>query len=109
VTDERPPTLSAHEQVTEIWELIVAYTKQETVDPLSKIGVYLAWGVAGALFLGFGFVFLTMSVLRALQTETGTTFTGNWSWVPYFIVVVGLVLVASLFWWARGARRKEPS
>lgn len=26
--------------------------------------------------------------LRALQTETGSTFTGNLSWLPYLIVIV---------------------
>ena len=32
-------------------------------------------------------VLLLLSLLRALQTETGTTFTGSLSWIPYLIVV----------------------
>jgi hypothetical protein len=50
--------------------------------------------VAGSLLLGVGVVLLLLAGLRALQTETGTTFTGNWSWVPYLIVlVVGAALI----------------
>jgi hypothetical protein len=36
-----------------------------------------------------------LSLLRALQTETGTTFTGNWSWAPYIIVLVVAGAVAA--------------
>ena len=33
--------------------------------------------------------------LRALQTETGTRLTGNWSWAPYWIMAfAGIVLIA---------------
>ena len=33
-------------------------------------------------------------LLRALQTQTGDTFTGNWSFLPYVIVVVVLIVLA---------------
>ena len=32
--------------------------------------------------------------LRLLQTETGSTFSGNLSWVPYVICAVLVVLIA---------------
>ena len=60
---------------TELWELTVAYAKQETVDPLKGLGRYLGYGLSGSLVFGFGSVLLLLSFLRALQTETGTTFT----------------------------------
>ena len=52
---------------------------------------------------------VALSGLRALQTETGTTFTGNWSWVPYFITLIGTVAVAALVATriSKGAARKE--
>jgi Putative Actinobacterial Holin-X, holin superfamily III len=93
--------------VAELWELVIAYFKQETVVPLKKLGRYLGLGLAGSLLLGFGVIFLGMAGLRALQTETGDTFTGDWSWVPYGIVFVGLVVGAAISWKARGALRKE--
>ncbi len=102
-----PPTPPLPQMVAELWELVVAYFKQETVVPLQKLGRYLGLGVAGSLLLGLGVVFLGMSGLRALQTETGDTFTGDWSWVPYLIVFVGLIVGAAISWKARGALRKE--
>lgn len=86
---------SVPEVATELWALTKSYVRQETVDPLKGVGRYLAFGMAGSLALGIGVILLMLAGLRALQTETGTTFTGNWSWVPYLIVlVVGTVLIA---------------
>lgn len=94
--------------VTELWELLIAYVKQETVDPLKKLGRYVAMGVTGAILLGLGLVLLVMAGLRALQDETGTTFTGNWSWVPYAIVlIVGVAVMALL--WSFTQKRKQRS
>jgi Putative Actinobacterial Holin-X, holin superfamily III len=84
------------EVVSELVDLTKAYAKQETVDPLKGVGRYLAYGAVGAVLLGIGVILLMLSALRALQTETGTTFTGNWSWVPYLIVLVAAVLVIGL-------------
>jgi hypothetical protein len=79
---------SVPEIVTELFELTKSYARQETVDPLKGVGRYLGYGVLGALALGIGVILLMLAGLRALQTETGTTFTGNWSWLPYLIVLV---------------------
>jgi hypothetical protein len=95
--------------VAELRELIVAYFKQETVVPLKQLGRYVAFGVGGALLLGFGALFIGIGGLRVLQTETDSTFTGNWSWVPYLIVVAVLLLGAGITWKTRGAvqRRRD--
>jgi hypothetical protein len=93
--------------VKELWELIVAYFKQETVVPLQQLGRYVAFGLLGALLLGTGVIFLATSALRALQTETGSTFTGNWSWAPYLIVTVAVLAGAALTWMARGKRKRR--
>ena len=81
---------------TELWELTTAYAKQETIDPLKGVGRFLGFGVPGALLLGIGVSLLLLSGLRALQTETGSTFTGNWSWVPYLIATTVLAGIAAL-------------
>ena len=83
-TDAKP----IGEVVSELVDLTKAYAKQETVDPLKGLGRYLAYGLAGSLLLAIGVILLALAGLRVLQTETGTTFTGNWSWVPYIIVLV---------------------
>jgi NO-binding membrane sensor protein with MHYT domain len=90
-------------------ELIVAYCKQETVVPLKQLGRYVAYGIIGAFLLGLGVVFLGIAGLRALQTETDTAFTGNWSWAPYTIVVAVLLLGAAITWKARGAVQRRKS
>jgi hypothetical protein len=91
--------------VLELRDLIVAYFRQETVVPLQRLGRYLLFGVAGALLLGTGFILLGVGSLRLLQTETGSTFHGDWSWAPYGIVFVELVVAGAVTWTARGARR----
>jgi len=91
--------------IRELRVLVVEYAKQETLEPLKGLGRYVAWGIAGALLLGTGVVFLAIGALRALQDETYPHLTGNWSWVPYAIVVFGSFLIAGLAWMARGKRK----
>ncbi len=55
-----------------------------------------------------GVFFIALSALRALQTQTGTTFHGPWSWAPYFIVALGLGIVIGLaVWRITDAGRRE--
>ena len=82
--------------VAELWQLTVAYAKQEIRDPLTGLASYVAWGVATMLLLGLGSVLLALGALRALQTETGSTFTGNLSWAPYGIVLAGSIVVLGI-------------
>ncbi len=98
-----PTTASAPlpQLVLELKELVVDYVKQETVVPLRHLGRYLAFGVLGAFLLGLGVVLLGVGGLRALQTETGSTFTGDWSWAPYGIVVVVMLVGGALTWKTR--------
>jgi hypothetical protein len=91
--------------ISELRQLVVAYFRQETLDPLKSLGRYIVFGLGGALLLGFGVILLGVGVLRLLQVETGGTFQGDWSWAPYGIVFVALVLSGAITWKARGARR----
>jgi hypothetical protein len=84
---------------SELWELSTAYAKQETLGPLKGLQVFLAWGVAGALCLGTGVILLILVGLRALQTQTGSTFRGSLTWVPYVIVLGGALLIMALALW----------
>src|SRR5437588_12963564 len=87
-TAKRPPPLP--QLVTELRDLVVTYFKQQTLVPLQQLGRYIGFGILGSLLLGFGVVFVAMSGLRALQEETGDTFSGDWSWAPYLIMFVAL-------------------
>ena len=92
------PDKSLPTQVAELWDLVRAYAKQETVVPLKGLGRYVAFGLAGSVLLGLGVILLALAGLRALQTETGTTFDGNWSFVPYLAVLVacGAIVVRAV-------------
>jgi mannose/fructose/N-acetylgalactosamine-specific phosphotransferase system component IID len=92
-------------------QLTIDYLKQETLGPLKGLGRFLAWGLAGSIAIAIGLLLLLIGVLRLLQDETGTSLTGNWSWVPYFVVsVLGLVVVGVAAWriTAGPAQRKLP-
>ena len=77
-------------------QLVVDYVKQETLQPLKGLGRFIVFGVAGSVVLGIGLVIVAVGLLRVLQAETGSTFSGNWSWVPYLICMVAVVGVATL-------------
>lgn len=79
----------------ELKELTVTYAKQETIDPLKGLGRFVGFGVGGSFLLGIGVCLLALSGLRALQTETGSTFTGNLSWIPYLMATALLLILAS--------------
>jgi len=93
--------------VIELKDLIVAYLRQETVVPLKQLGRYLAFGVAGSLLMGVGVILWALGSLRLLQTQTGDTFTGDWSWVPYLIVFAALVIGAAIVWMLRKSYRVQ--
>lgn len=78
-------------------DLVVGYAKQETVDPIKRLGKAVALGMLGAVLTGTGAIFLALSALRALQTETDI-FADDWSFVPYVGLAV-LLGVAALIGW----------
>ena len=78
--------------------LVIAYVKQETLDPLKQLGRFVLFGVVGSVAIAVGTVMLLIATLRVLQTETGA-FHGNLSWLPYLIVaVVALAVIAAAGW-----------
>lgn len=89
-SDKSVPTLA-----TELWDLVRAYAKQETIEPVKGLGRFIAFGVAGSLLIGVGVVMLAMALLRALQTEVDT-FDGRWSFAPYLITLVFCGIVIGL-------------
>jgi hypothetical protein len=81
---------------TDVFQLIVDYVKQETLEPLKGLGRFILFGVAGSVALAAGLVILAVALLRVLQGETGTTFAGNLSWLPYVICAVVAIGVGAV-------------
>jgi hypothetical protein len=97
----RQPAQSLPQTGFDLYELLLAYVKQETAVPLQQLGRVLALGVAGALLFGLGGLFVTVSILRVLQEETTLP---DWS---QYLIVLAAVLIAGAVIWKLGTRRKR--
>lgn len=103
----RPEDPSPSETISDLFQLTKNYAMQETVEPLKSLGKFIGFGVGAAVVGGVGMILVLLGVLRLLQTETGTTFQGNLSWLPYLITVaVSGVFIAIAV--AGISRKKEP-
>lgn len=85
--------------LADIADLVKAYARQETVEPLQGMARWVGMGIAGSLLLMLGSISLTLAMLRVLQEETGTTFTGNLSWFPYLATLVAALVIIGLLGW----------
>ena len=72
--------------------LLIAYAKQETLEPLKDLARFVIFGTLGSFAITLGTVLVLVAVLRILQGETGA-FHGNLSWLPYVIVAALAVVV----------------
>jgi hypothetical protein len=100
------PRAKAPSELSELKRLLIAYLKQETLLPAKALGRWVALGVAGSVAIAIGLVLALLAGLRAIQTETGTTFAGSLSWLPYVIVLVGAAVVTVV---AGGAAARRSS
>ena len=94
------------EVLGELRDVVVAYFRQEAVEPLRRLAAWLGFGLAGGVFLSTGLVLLALAGLRALQTETGDHLAGSLSWSPYAIVLAAVLVVFLIARAAARARRR---
>jgi len=96
-------------QIGELWRLVLAYFRQETVEPVRNLGRFVLFGVLGSLVLGLGLGLLLLAALRVLQTETGSHLHGELSWVPYVVMFVAALVLAgaSMAWWSKTRPRTK--
>ena len=94
--EPNPRETSIPQLAQELREMVVSYFKQETLEPFKALGRFLAFGIGGALLTAAGIVVLLVGVLRLLQAETGGTFHGNLTALPYVITLVTGLLIAGL-------------
>ena len=91
----------------DLWQLVVGYAKQETLDPVRNLGRFVAFGLAGALLGSLGTVLLLLGGLRLLQTETGSAFDGRRTWIPYVLVLIVSGAIAGGAVKARGRGQRK--
>jgi len=99
----RNPTGDAKELV----DMVIAYAKQETLEPLKGLGKKAALGLGGALLLSVGGVFVSIGALRAMQTETPWFEEHNVTYLPYIATVVLLLLLSLIGWKGLGPGKKD--
>ena len=88
-------------------DLVIAYAKQETLEPLKGLGKNAAFGLGGAVLLGIGGLFCSMGALRAMQSETDWFERHNLSYLPYFLTVVILLALSAIGWAGLGPGKKD--
>jgi putative superfamily III holin-X len=99
----RNPTGDAKELV----DLVIAYAKQETLEPLKGLGKKAALGLGGAVLLGVAGIFVSIGALRAMQTETDWFEEHNVSYLPYIFTVVILLILSLIGWMGLGPGKKD--
>ena len=79
--------------VSELINIIISYVKSQTLVPLKRLGRYLGLGIVGSLFMTNGAIFVSLGILRYLQTLDSSL-----SFLPYVILaVVDICLLGIIF------------
>ena len=99
----RNPTGDAKELV----DLVIAYAKQETLEPLKGLGKNTLKGLGGAVLLGIGGLFASIGALRAMQTETDFFERHNLTYLPYIFTVIILLVLSLIGWVGLGPGKKD--
>ena len=69
----------------DVVDLVIAYAKQETIEPLRGAGRWILWGLTSMVFICAGVLLLVLGALRLSQDLLGSSFATSWSWVSYLI------------------------
>ncbi len=78
----------------ELWELLKAYAKQETIGPLKNLGRQVGYGVMGSMLFSLGTLLLALGLMRWLQTHI--QFTMDHTYLPYLASTIFLLIVCVL-------------
>ena len=82
-------------RLAELYDLVVNYAKQQTIEPIRGVGRWLVFGLIAAVLMSIGLVLGVLGVLRVLQT-TAIGESNGWSWTGYLITMVVCLTVGWL-------------
>jgi hypothetical protein len=105
--DAKPKAKNPTGDARELVDLVIAYAKQETLEPLKGIGKNAALGLGGALLLGIGGIFCSLGALRAMQSETDWFERHNLTYLPYGATILILVVLSIVGWFGLGPGKKD--
>ena len=106
-TTRKPKAKNPTGDARELVDLVIAYAKQETLEPLKGLGKNAALGLGGALLLGIGGIFCSLGALRAMQSETDWFERHNLTYLPYGATVLILVVLSIVGWFGLGPGKKD--
>jgi hypothetical protein len=93
----RTAKVSTQETLNETVQMVKDYALQETVVPLKTAGRWIGLGLVGAILIGVATGFLSLGLIRMVQTEWPGTFGGRWMrMLPYLFGLTLCALVAGL-------------
>jgi hypothetical protein len=96
-TAPRAAKASTGDTIAETVQMVKDYAFQETVDPLKTAGRWIGLGLVGAILIGVATGFLSLGLIRMVQTEWPGTFSGRWMhMLPYLFGLLLCALVAGL-------------
>jgi uncharacterized membrane protein YidH (DUF202 family) len=107
VANEKTKAKSPTGDARELVDLVIAYAKQETLEPLKGLGKNAALGLGGAVLLGIGGVFCSLGALRAMQTETDFFERHNLTYLPYIFTILILGVMVVIGWVGLGPGKRE--
>ena len=105
--DTKPKAKNPTGDARELVDLVIAYAKQETLEPLKGLGKNAALGLGGALLLGIGGIFCSLGALRAMQSETDWFERHNLTYLPYGATVLILIVLSIVGWFGLGPGKKD--
>jgi H+/Cl- antiporter ClcA len=105
--EAKPKAKNPTGDARELVDLVIAYAKQETLEPLKGLGKNALRGLGGAILLGIGGIFCSVSALRAMQSETDWFERHNLTYLPYFLTVGLLGVMVVIGWVGLGPGKKD--
>lgn len=105
--EAKPKAKNPTGDARELVDLVIAYAKQETLEPLKGLGKNAALGLGGALLLGIGGIFCSLGALRAMQSQTDWFERHNLTYLPYGATILILVVLSIIGWFGLGPGKKD--
>ena len=93
---QAPGVMATGDRIADVVEVVKAYARQETVEPIRGAARWVAVGTVAAVSLGLAMVYLAMAVLRLSQDLGGSTLGGAWSFVHYLVSLVVTTLLVGV-------------
>ncbi|MEM9203171.1 MAG: hypothetical protein AAGC53_16050 [Actinomycetota bacterium] len=78
--------------VGDVFDMVKAYARQETLDPLKGAGQWIGFGLAGSVLMIIGGISLTLALLRFIQEEGPSWTTGQLTWLPYLMTLLAVTI-----------------